>query len=90
MAMAEYALQALQQAGIAAWRNQDALTVLFPQPPQKNCHKWQLASENGTSHLICMPGVTIQHIDAFVYDYKEAIAQSVSWEIGLPVLTQVI
>lgn len=75
MDIAEYAVNQVQKLGISAWRNQDALTVLFPEPSQKVCHKWQLASENGLSHLICMPGVTRQHIDAFVDDYKIAIAQ---------------
>jgi histidine decarboxylase len=90
MAMAEYAVQELQQAGIAAWRNQNALTVIFPQPPQKVCDKWQLASENDTSHLICMPGVTKQQIDVFVNDYKEAIVQSTCCDIDFPDLAQVI
>jgi|GEM_PF-675705 len=90
MAIAEYAVQELRQAGIAAWRNQSALTVIFPQPPQKVCDKWQLASENETSHLICMPGVTKKHIDVFVYDCKEAIGQPACCDNGWPAVARVL
>ena len=71
LALAGYAVQQLQATGVDAWRNADALTVIFPQPSGKLCHKWQLASENGISHLICMPGITKEQIDAFVLDYME-------------------
>ena len=33
-------------------------------------HKWQLATEAGITHIICMPNVTKQQIDAFVEDMK--------------------
>lgn len=82
MAIAEYAVKELQQVGMAAWRNHDALTVIFSQPSEKICHKWQLASENGTSHLICMPGVKKQHIDAFVYDCKAAMTEPAGCDEG--------
>lgn len=79
--LAEYAVSELQRCGISAWRNKDSLTVVFPQPHQKVCHKWQLASENGISHLICMPGVTKEHIDFFVKDVSEAPTQSTYCDI---------
>ena len=41
------------------------------QPADKLCNKWQLASENGLSHLICMPVITKQHIDSFIRDFKD-------------------
>ena len=73
LSIAEYAVEKLSVAGIPAWRNKHALTVVFPKPHDAICHKWQLASENDTSHLICMPGVTKGHIDAFVADYIDAV-----------------
>ena len=72
LSIAGYAVEKLSAAGIPSWRNEDALTVVFPRPHDAICHKWQLASENDTSHLICMPGVTKDHIDAFVGDYMDA------------------
>lgn len=80
MELAEYTVHQLQHIGIPAWRNENALTVVFPQPSEELCHRWQLASENELSHLICMPGVTKQHIDGFVKDMKEWKENPVSKE----------
>ncbi|SHL50092.1 L-histidine carboxy-lyase (histamine-forming) [Chitinophaga jiangningensis] len=70
--VAAYATGRLQAIGIAAWRNPDTLTVVFPAPEDGIREKWQLASENGWSHIICMPGVTHAHIDAFVAELEAA------------------
>jgi histidine decarboxylase len=70
--VAEYAVEKLNSIGIAAWKNPNALTVIFPSPSNAICNKWQLASENGMSHLICMPGITKEQIDAFVSDYQNS------------------
>jgi histidine decarboxylase len=72
---AAYAEQQLRGLGIAAWRNPDAITVIFPEPASEIRKKWQLASENGMCHLICMPNVTTDQIDALCKEI--AIAQSV-------------
>ena len=66
--VAAYAVQRLNEIGIKAWRNPSALTVVFPQPTLQLCLKWQIATENGQSHIICMPGITREKIDEFVLD----------------------
>ncbi len=66
--LAEYALGQLQGIGWKAWRNPDALTVLIAQPSPALIAKWQLASQDGWSHIICMPGVTKKRVDDFVAD----------------------
>lgn len=66
LAIAAYALAKLQEIGIAAWRNPNAITVNFPEPDLAIRQKWQLASENGWSHIICMPNVQRAHIDELV------------------------
>jgi histidine decarboxylase len=66
--LADYTVQQLQHIGIKAWRNHNAITVVFPQPSKEMCVKWQLASENGLTHIICMPGITTETIDRFVSD----------------------
>lgn len=66
--LAAYAQQKLQEGGIAAWRNEKAITVVFPKPADTICRKWQLASEAGSSHLICMPGISKNMIDDFIED----------------------
>jgi histidine decarboxylase len=75
--VAEYAEQRFIDAGIAAWRNPTALTVVIPQPAAAICAKWQLASSHGISHVICMPHITRQKIDELLKDmlgYQENAA----------------
>jgi histidine decarboxylase len=69
---AAYAEKQLSEAGIEAWRNPQALTVVFEQPPREVRDKWQLASAGGYSHLICMPHVRREQIDEMVSDIRNA------------------
>lgn len=68
LAVAAYAEQRLQENGIAAWRNPGAITVVFPAAPETVKQRWQLATARGQSHLIAVPGVTRDVIDAFIDD----------------------
>lgn len=70
--MAEYTEEKLSALGFNAWRNKNAITVVFDQPKDEICKKWQLASENGRSHVICMPGITKEQIDEFLADLKKS------------------
>jgi len=72
LSTAAYAEEQLRQAGIAAWRNPQALTVVFPTPPADVREKWQLASADGHSHLICMPHVTRRQVDELISDIRQA------------------
>ena len=71
--LAAYTIQQLAEIGIKAWRNHNAITVVFPKPSKEVCVKWQLATEGEWSHIICMPGVTKETIDAFVGDIVEQL-----------------
>jgi len=73
VATAEYAEQSLRQIGIDAWRNPNAITVVFPEISETLKEKYQLATANGITHLICMPNVEKHHIDTFVQDLKTDI-----------------
>lgn len=66
--VAAYAETAFEQAGIQAWRNPNAITVVFEHPGKTVRDKWQLASEGEISHLICMPNVSKEQIDALIQD----------------------
>lgn len=66
LAMAQYAEQKLKAMGINAWRNPNTITVNFPEPNIMVKQKWQLAAENGWSHIICMPNVTKVQIDQLI------------------------
>ncbi|XZF16189.1 histidine decarboxylase [Chitinophagaceae bacterium MMS25-I14] len=66
--VAAYAEEQLNAAGFEAWRNPDAITVVFPEVPAEVRQKWQLATENGFTHVICMPNVTREQVDLLVAD----------------------
>lgn len=68
--LAEYTIKEMTKIGIKAWRNDNAITVVFPTPSTELCTKWQIATEAGTSHVICMPGITKEQIDKFIFDLK--------------------
>jgi len=70
--IADYACKQLNALGIPAWRNPQAITVVFPEPELCVREKWQLASEGGNSHIICMPNVQKAQIDEFIQDMKSS------------------
>ncbi|MGN9811424.1 histidine decarboxylase [Micromonospora sp. BQ11] len=70
--LAAYTTDRLNAVGWPAWRHPHAFTVVLPTPPKQVRKKWLLATDSGTSHLICMPGVTHGQVDAFVADLASA------------------
>lgn len=70
--LAAYAQEQLRAAGIPAWRNEPAITVVFPRVSADLRERWQLATDAGISHLIVMPGIEKPQIDAFVEDMRAA------------------
>jgi histidine decarboxylase len=69
---AAYAERRFTESGIEAWRNPQALTVVFPQPPRAVREHWQLASAGGYSHLICMPHIQREQVDRLLADILAA------------------
>ena len=68
LAVAEYAVQRFKDSGLAAWRNKNSVTVVFPRPPQEVFAKWQIAPYGDIAHLIAMPHVTRAMVDELVDD----------------------
>jgi histidine decarboxylase len=66
--IAEYLVRRLQSASIDAWRNPNAITVVFPRASEALRVKWQLATAGSISHAIVLPNVTREQIDAFADD----------------------
>jgi histidine decarboxylase len=58
----------LQQIGWPSSRFPYALTVVLNAPPEPIVRKWRLATSNGSSHVVCVPGVGTGQIDALVGD----------------------
>ena len=71
LAMAEYTENSLVDAGVATWRNPNAITVVLPEVAASIKEKWQLATAEGKTHLICMPNVQKKQIDEFLDDLKQ-------------------
>ncbi|WP_419919346.1 histidine decarboxylase [Candidatus Poriferisocius sp.] len=69
--MAEYAVQQFNANGIPAWRNKNSPTVVFPRPSPYVLFQWQLAPLDDFAHLITMPQITHEMIDAIIADYIE-------------------
>lgn len=71
LGVAAYAEGELLRIGVSAWRNANALTVVFPSMPETIRQRWQLATARGLSHLIAVPGVTPATIDRFIADIEQ-------------------
>ena len=68
MDTAEYAVRRFNEAGIPAWRNRNAATVVFPRPCPEVFRKWQIAPQEDIAHIIAMPHVTREMVDELVRD----------------------
>jgi histidine decarboxylase len=55
------------------WRNQNSITVVIKRPPRQIIEKWQLATQDTVSHIVCMPQVTRERIDHFIADLLAAV-----------------
>lgn len=71
--IAAYTEHRLKSLGLHAWRNPNAITVVFPEPAAAIRQKWQLASEQGMSHIICMPNVTKAQIDEVIAEIEATL-----------------
>ena len=71
LSVAQYAVDRFNDAGIPAWRNRNSLTVVFPRPSDEVVRKWQLAPFQDIAHMIAMPHVTKEIVDALVADAAE-------------------
>jgi histidine decarboxylase len=73
---AEYAVRKFNDAGIRAWKNDHAVTVVFPRPSEDTCKKWKLAVQEGEAHMICMPSVSKKIIDDLCEDLSRDIKKN--------------
>ncbi len=73
--VAAYCEKRLNEIGIPAWRNPNAITVVFPKVHNSIIAKWQLATQETISHIICMPNVTKEQIDALILDIQNCVQE---------------
>ena len=88
--LAAYALDRLTGAGWEAWRHPHAFTVVLRTPPAEVAGRWALASGDGWSHVICMPGVTRDRIDRFVDDLRRVVSVSQQPTVAHPAADPVV
>jgi histidine decarboxylase len=72
--LAVYTHAQLRELGWPTRLNRNAFTVTLDEPPPPVLAKWVLASDRGTAHIVCMPGVGRDQIDEFVGDLGKALA----------------
>ena len=68
---AEYAVKAFNENKIKAWKNDYAITVIFPRPQQSVAEKWQLAVQDDYAHILTMGQVTEKLVDSLIKDIKK-------------------
>ena len=71
LGVAQHAVDRFNEAGIPAWRNKNSITVVFPRPSDHVVRNWQLAPFQDIAHVIAMPHVTREMIDALVADVQK-------------------
>ena len=65
---AEYAVNRFLDAGIPAWKNRNSVTVVIHRPSPEIIRRWQMAPYEDIAHLLTMPHITRETIDAVVDD----------------------
>lgn len=80
--VAKYCNQELLKIGVNAWRNPGAITVVLPKMSNTIKEKWQLATEDDITHIICMPNVTKNQIDHFIKDVAFSLHEKEEEELA--------
>ncbi|KAG1369782.1 serine decarboxylase 1 [Cocos nucifera] len=77
---AHYLKDRLKAAGVGAMLNELSSTVVFERPKDEDfVRRWQLACEGNIAHVVVMPNVTIEKLDAFL---NELTQKRSSWYEG--------
>lgn len=63
-----YALRQFEEKGIDAYAGEHSIIVVFPRPAEEIVRRWQLMVKGDFAHLIVMPNITEEHIDALIED----------------------
>ncbi len=73
--LAQLAVDHFQQQGVDAWKNEHAVTVVFPRPPAAVLRKWQIAVKDDYAHIICMHHFTEELVIELTDDIATALNQ---------------
>lgn len=75
---ADYTISRLKEIGWGGWRNDHSNIVVFRQPSASLVARWQLATQSGVSHVVCMPGVSRSQIDELIEDLRKEMKEKYS------------
>lgn len=64
------AVERFNAAGLPAWKNPLAITVIIPRPSPAVLDKWQIAVQDDFAHIICMPRIGLDVIDELIADMQ--------------------
>lgn len=67
----EYALERLKEISWDAWAEKYSVVVVLKRPSEHIAKKWQLAIQGDIAHIVLMPHVSKEQIDALVDDLRE-------------------
>lgn len=56
----------IRRAGWRCWRNPGAMTVVIARPSEPTVRRWQLATEGGWSHVLCLPGLDTDNVKQLI------------------------
>ena len=77
--VADYAIERLEPLGVHPWRHRNSPIVVFDRPEDASlASRWQLAVNGPVTHLITMPHVTRERVDALVDDLAASLSASAS------------
>lgn len=69
--LADYAIKALNELNLNAWRNPNSFIVVFDYCAPEVLSKWQIATYQNLAHIIPMPHVKKAQIEQFITELKQ-------------------
>lgn len=64
--VADDAIRRFSRKNMKAWRHRNSITVVFPRVNEPVLQKWQIALQGADAHLVVMPHITAEVVDAFI------------------------
>lgn len=70
-ALKNYTLDRMREISWDAYAGDYSVIIMIKRPPDRLVRKWQLAVVGDSAHLVIMPNISQEHIDAFMEDLRQ-------------------
>lgn len=70
LAMADYAMEVIGEAGYRPWKNPLGLSVIFDRPPDWVVRKWSLSTQGDSCHVYAMRHMSRERLDGLAADLR--------------------